>query len=868
MKPIAEKTKPSRRLKASSIDRLIGWSLGAMIVCFHASLMADLNFQITSPGPGAGTAVTVCAFDPTNPLIAYAGGDCQGIMRTLDGGKTWTAPNHGLIRSVDSFYESYFTLEIEIDPLAPANLYAGTQRGLYYSSDQATNWKHIDLSAIIDPETWGSHTPVGAIEIDPGDSKIVYLGVGDLYLHDQEAVKGILAKSSNGGISWVRIGEGIIPEDAIVYDIELNPFGTPSNRQILVSTDIGVFRSNDAGESFHPFETGLPHNKARRLTVSQAPNKEAVFYLTLFPTDAKEGGVFRWQTAQDGWTDANGQGGESPLTLSDGSPCIFNWIVAHPTNPNLLYLTSAPSYVEADQCDTETYFISTDGGGSWEEQWPSPESAWTLEPSIFAMIAIAPSDPSVLMAGYVSMVLSTDSGYEWKQIYADTMTTETGTRYSRTRSPDIGSQMWVLSLAADPRPEYSDTIFQGHADSLLFRSDDQEWFRRLAPFPVADPLPDLAAGWGEDGDGNLTPQITLDPDNPNIVYASANFRLFRSSNRGDTWTELTGWDNPYTDLTDEILNRDNATRFAIDPTSPPDQRRLFATVYPKGFFRSNDGGQNWTDLSSGLGNGTTNVSGVYLDPSDPKRIFLGTFSQIHYSQQDMWSRYPIYFSPDGGDSWEERASLPLVNRLWIDPDNGDRILAATLDMNGDENIGGIHTSTDGGNTWTRTLAQPIVTDIASDPHVEDRLWALSSSYYQPDVGIDLTDFDAGLYLSDDRGETWTRTGLELNHYMLYPLLIHPSRANELFIGTAGTGVKWVKFSESTKTLPRLELLRENGGLWLTITNTQDSQDYILEQSTDLEFWTIASSLTRQQNASWRYNIDQADSQTTFYRLKK
>ena len=40
---------------------------------------------------------------------------------------------------------------------------------------------------------------------------------------------------------------------------------------------------------------------------------------------------------------------------------------------------------------------------------------------------------------------------------------------------------------------------------------------------------------------------------------------------------------------------------ALDPTSPKDRRVLYASLFEKGVYKSNDGGKTWTEASRGLG---------------------------------------------------------------------------------------------------------------------------------------------------------------------------------------------------------------------------------------------------------------------------
>jgi len=769
---------------------LFGGLLALFFVFLLASTAQSQKTVVTGIGPGAGTAVTVGVFDPVNADIMYVGGDCQGVMRSLDGGKTWSVPNKGLINPVDPFYEAYFVLDIEVDPTDTNKVYAGTMRGIYKSSDKAGSWTKLDISGVIGSTGLGTHTPIGAIAVDPVDGDVIYAGFGDTYFQDTTTGKGILIKSTDGGSTWLKIGQGTIPSNAIIYGVALDPDGTVNTRRIIVSTDKGIFLSENGGSSFSVFETGLPHNKGRRVVVSRSSSGPTVFYQVLFPTNSLNGGVYRWTVGTGSWLDANGTGGVSPLVLNDLGPCIYNWIDIHPSNPNILYLASAPSYVETAQCDTETLFRSKDGGTTWEELWPEPSSGWIKEVSIFAMLAVAPSNPNQLLGGYVTLIKSVDGGDTWGQIYTDIQGTSPN-RVFKSRSTDIGSQMWALSLAVDPRPSKAKTMFQGFADALLFKTDDMSWFRRLAASTVPEPITDLADGWGTGAD--LTPQVTLDPDNPDVVYASANFRLYKGSDGGSTWTELTGWTNPYSLQGNK---RDNAARFAIDSKSPQNNRTIYVTVYAKGVFKSTNGGQSWVDLSSKIGTAARDLSGVYLDPSNSNRIYLGSFSLMHYSEQDLEITYPIYYSGDGGNSWEIRGKLPAVNRIWIDPSDGLHLLAAAMYDSVDNTKGGVYQSYDGGKNWTRVLNQPMVSDIVYDPHLNNTLWALSTAYYQPYTGIDSPGIDAGLYKSTNRGQTWQRVDIEFSHYALFPLLVHPTRKNELFIGTAGHGVLKVDLSVS------------------------------------------------------------------------
>ncbi|MCP4693156.1 MAG: hypothetical protein GY859_34255, partial [Desulfobacterales bacterium] len=465
------------------------------------------------------------------------------------------------------------------------------------------------------------------------------------------------------------------------------------------------------------------------------------------------------------------------------------------------YVATASEYdVEFDDANI---FRSADGGNSWSPMIDGQEAftySWYETWLQINHLAVAPTNPDKLVLGHDDVYISTNGGANPVQVMSRV---EPGDprRYT-TRGDEM---MWVLSMAADPRPEYASRLYAGYADTVLFRTDDLQGFRRLHAYETADPIPDLAAGWGDLAD--LAAQTTLDPDDPDTVYMSASWRLFKSADAGENWTELTGWQYPYGAQQGNDF-RDGACRFAIDPGSPRENRVIFATVYAEGVFKSTNGGATWTDITNKFNGDGLSLSGVYIDPSNSNRVYIGTFSLLWYSRVDDTRAFSGYRTEDGGVTWVPMPRLPPVNRFWIDPENGDHLLACAVDGNNADNKGGIYRSEDRGATWSLALAQPAVTDVALDPHHADVMYALSSARWELIPGQ-----NAGVYKSEDRGETWSRLDLGLNFYALYPLVIHPTRPDELFVGTAGRGVMRVLLQgAATPADPTLDIKAnsENG----------------------------------------------------------
>jgi len=219
--------------------------------------------------------------------------------------------------------------------------------------------------------------------------------------------------------------------------------------------------------------------------------------------------------------------------------------------------------------------------------------------------------------------------------------------------------------------------------------------------------------------------------------------IYRRRSSQDEWERLTNG-LPDDLQVNSIVSRPN------DPTS------LFAGTQ-RGLFHSADGGDSWTDL--GLETGEKDIYSILLHPSDPETIYVG----LDYAA--------IAKTVDGGKSWRQ---LPTVQpagaidgcfpvrvlRMAADPSNPEEIYAAM-------EVGGIIRSLDGGETWTDVSA-PLI-ELSKQPHLKSKilsdsetegmmdLHALVVSPTQP--GTVWIANRMGLFISEDRGETWREFGI-------------------------------------------------------------------------------------------------------------
>ena len=216
-----------------------------------------------------------------NPKRLYFGS--QRVWKSDDRGDSWTPiskdltknqerlelPIMGKQQSWDSAWDvyamsTYNTITSLSESILDQNiLYAGTDDGLIHSTkDGGSSWTSITVDKL--PGVPDSSF-VNDIKEDLHNDQVAYVALDNHKFGDYSPY---LYKTSNGGKSWKPIINGL-PEDTFVWRIVQDHIDP---NLLFLASEYGLYFSNNQGEKWIKFSTGLPTISVRDLVIQKREN--------------------------------------------------------------------------------------------------------------------------------------------------------------------------------------------------------------------------------------------------------------------------------------------------------------------------------------------------------------------------------------------------------------------------------------------------------------------------------------------------------------------------------------------------------------------------------------------------------------------
>jgi photosystem II stability/assembly factor-like uncharacterized protein len=318
-------------------------------------------------GPGqewqsAGLEVTTCwhyYISPLNPKAHYICYTDIGFERSTDGGTSWIQSTTGSPWG-NTFYD------LAIDPSVSGRLWAAAsnQHDIPHSTQtqgpNPTYGKGGVLLSTDGGKTWTvtsnglPNAPAVSLVLDPKSPATARRLWVAMYGYG-------VYRSDNGGSTWVQTSTGLGSSNNMnVYQLHLAPSGVlycsttaHRNSSYHFLAPAGIWSSSDAGKTWKSVATSLGAWWIEEYAVH--PTDPNTLYACTSPGGGQDGGVYKTTDGGKTWNLLN-----IPITTEDsgdGSAPEFFAVTLHPSNPNIVFVTT----------DDSGTWLSKDAGATWEE---------------------------------------------------------------------------------------------------------------------------------------------------------------------------------------------------------------------------------------------------------------------------------------------------------------------------------------------------------------------------------------------------------------------------------------------------------------------------------------------------------------------
>lgn len=659
----------------------------------------------------------------------------------------------------------------------PAVYYMGTPGGgIWETTDAGMVWKPISDHQI-------GVASIGAMELAPSNSNIIYAGTGDVSDVGSAVNQGDgMYKSTDAGKSWQHIGLDDTRHIGAIWIDPKNPdtvLVAALGHTYAQNDERGVFKTVDGGRTwrkvlFKDSETGA-------IDLSFAPDNPQIGFAALWhhyvkPDDprallgASDGaGIYKTTDEGETWNPVAGRGlptdklGRIGVAVAPGGQRVFAIIAAQ---------------------DGGGLYRSDDGGNNWMKITSDPRVTGS---GYFSKVYLDPRNPNIVYVMQTSMYRSTDGG-------------QTFVSYKGAPGGDDNHVLWIDPTNSDWMIMGSD---QGATISLDGGKSWSSWYNQPTgqiyhlstdtrwPFWVYGTQQDSGSvGTSSRGDyGKVTMldwdpvggyefgYILPDPSDPNIIFAGG-------PGRGVVRIDRT---NRQVRTVSANVSRDADYRLAMNPPlafSPQDPHLLYEGT--QFVLQTKNDGVRWQVISPDLTQRPApanppppSPTAAPATPPAPNRNAINTLALSPVKAGVIWAGTTnglIQLTQDGGRTWDnvspqELTEWSLVSLIEASPFDAATAYAAVDNFVTNDFAPHIFRTRDSGKTWQEVDAGipngSFVRAVREDPMRRGLLYAGTEN---------------GAFVSFDDGDHWQSLQLNLPVVSVRDLKIQD---NDLVAATYG-----------------------------------------------------------------------------------
>ncbi len=700
----------------------------------NETLLSGLKFRSIGPAFMSGRIADI-AIDQKDKKTWYIAVGSGGVWKTTNAGTTF--------KPIFDSELSYSIGCITIDPNNSNIIWVGSGEnvsgrhvgygdGVYKSEDGGMTWKNIGLKK-------SEH--IDKIVINPTDSNIVFVAAeGPLWSSGGE--RGVY-KSSDGGITWSA--SLTVDKDTGATDLVMDPknsntlYAAMHQRRRHVSALINggpgsaIYKTTDGGKNWKKIVKGLPKEELGQIALAVSPMRSDVLYASV-ETSGRKITFYRSEDGGINWKKNN-----SYVTPGTG-PHYYQELYASPHKFDKIYSMEI------------NILVSNDGGKKWgkihEDKKHGDNHA----------IAFDPSSPDFLLCGSDGGLYEThDSGKTWRFISNLPVT-----------------QFYRIAVDND-KPFYN--VLGGTQDNCT-QLGPSRTFRKNG---IINDHWRITMG----GDGY---SCQFDPVNPNIMYCESQVgEMIRYDKRSGEEVPIKPNIEP-----GKVVDRWNwDSPVIVSPHSP--KRLYFAS---QRLFRSDDRGDTWSVISGDLSKGLNRLEEKFMGSSKSIDSVWDNDAMSYYGNVVTISESPlvegliycgtddglIQVTEDGGKNWRRIERFPgipagtFVNEVMASKHNKGTVYALFDNHKRGDFSPYILKSTDKGKNWTSLNGN------IPKRHI---LWSIEQDHVNSNILFLGTEF--GVFCTVDGGKRWIKMKGGLPNIAVRDLKIQ-KRENDLVLGTFGRGI--------------------------------------------------------------------------------
>ncbi len=720
----------------------------------NSGLVSPLSFRSIGPALMSGRIIDN-AVDPVRSSTWYVAAASGNVWKTENAGVTW--------RPIFENYGSYSIGCVAVDPKDRFTVWVGTgennsQRSVGYGDGL---YKSINGGASFSKVGLENSEHIGRILSHPDDSDTVFVAAqGPLWKSGGD--RG-LYKTHDGGKTWEKILH--ISDNTGINEVHMDPtnpdimYASSYQRRrhtwVLIDggPESGIHKSTDGGKTWRTINRGLPGGDKGKIGMAISPINPEIIYAIVEAADGQSG-FYRSSNRGESW--------QRMSSYVSTSPQYYNEIVACPHKFDRIY--SLDTFMQ----------VSEDGGRNFTGLGEADKHV-----DNHALI-IDPHDQDHLIVGCDGGVYETwDRGqtYDYKAnlpitqfykvavsndkpfyyVYGGTQDNATLGGPSRTTNVHgIRNSDWFITVFGDGfdpavDPEDPDTVYSQWQYGGLVR------YNRKTGLQV-DIKPQPAAG-GPPLRWNWDSALLISPHNSKRIYYGSQI-LFRSDDRGDNWTAISG------DLSRDL-----------------DRNKLKVM------------GRVWS-VDAVAKNMSTSQYGTIVSVSESPLveglIYVGTDDGM------------VQITEDGGANWRgvsafgtlDVPEFGYINDIEADLHDADTVYVGVNNHKRGDFKPYVLKSTDRGQTWTV---------ITGDLPERGSVYALKQDHVNPNLLFCGTEF--GCYFTLDGGQKWVELSAGLPTIAVRDIEIQ-ARENDLVLATFGRSFYILDDYSPLRDLSE-EMLKEN-----------------------------------------------------------